>query len=156
MRVPSLLVTREYANANMVLECGDNGGVIDTQISAADTPLRVGTQIIPDFVAPDKTAKTADWTATTDEIKSGIMYHDGGATDAMTTPTAAQLVAAFPNAKVDSVVVFFVQSQGASAYSITGGTGVTDDGVTITASSLNRHVIRFTNVTSGSEACTIY
>jgi hypothetical protein len=78
-----------------------------------------------------------------------------------TTPTAAALVAALPQDLRQVGGVFFLEitrtDAAAVALTIAGGTGVTVTGTATIAASTNRTFLcYFTNVTSGSEAITLY
>jgi hypothetical protein len=101
------------------------------------------------------TAGAGTWTA--EAIASGLIVRTGpseGYTD--TTATAAQLVAAFPGAKVGDTFEFTVVNGVAQACTVTGGSGVTGAGtVNISASKIKRYLGIFTNVSAGTEAVTL-
>ncbi len=91
------------------------------------------------------------------------IYQTSGQTSAVgvTTPTAAQIVAALPNAQVGSKFEFVLINGNTSsgAVTITGGTNVTitypnGSTVAVTKSQIFRGVV--TNATAGAEAVTLY
>jgi hypothetical protein len=79
----------------------------------------------------------------------------GARTD--TFPTAAQMVAGLAGCAVGTTVETFVRNDGAATLTVAVGTGGTGSG-TLTVATLNAKVfwLRFTNVTLGSEAYTLY
>lgn len=101
------------------------------------------------------TSYSANYTTTAAEIlNAGIIVHSAAIT--ITLPTAALLVVAIPGtATVGDVIQFYIVSTGNSLATLAAGTGGTiaaDSG-----SPRQRFVlIRFTNVTAGSEAYSVY
>ena len=93
-------------------------------------------------------------------VLAGLILRDtnGGArTD--TLPTAVLLVAANPGATVGSSFEFTIRNTAGAAETLTvaGGTGGTTSGtMTIAQNNSKRFLVRFTNVSSGNEAYTIY
>lgn len=76
---------------------------------------------------------------------------------ALTWPSAATLVAAFPNAAVGDCCLFTVvnSTAGALAQAAAGGATVLDSSWSIAAHGARTFVIRLTNVTGGAEAYTV-
>jgi ribosomal protein S9 len=89
-----------------------------------------------------------------------IIRDPNGASRTDTTPTAAQLVAAMPGAQVNTGFEFTIRNAAASAQTITiaAGAGVTlsPTSITIPAATTRSFLLVFNNVTSSSEAVTIY
>ena len=77
-------------------------------------------------------AKTTAVTLTVAELSSGMVVTNFGSALALTTPTAAELDAAFINAKVGTAFKFTIVGTGAFANTLTGGTGVTVVGAAAT------------------------
>jgi hypothetical protein len=74
-------------------------------------------------------------------------------------PTAANIVAALPSAFVDQAFVVTIRNTADAAETITmtTNTGLTLSGtMTITQNHQKSFLVRLTNVTTGSEAVTIY
>jgi hypothetical protein len=111
------------------------------------------TTVTTDTTAGDETYSAA-------EMLGGLILRDpNGAGRSDTTDTAANIVAAFPNAIVGSSFQFTVRNTADAAETITlgGGTGVTTSGtMTIGQNNSKTFLVRLDNVTSSSEACTIY
>ena len=110
-------------------------------------------------VTTDATAGNVTYTAA--QMLGGLILRDpAGAARSDVTPTAALLVAGLPGVAVDDVVECIVvnTADAAEVLTITAGTGVTlvPASVTPTQNEIARLLIRFTNVTASSEACTIY
>lgn len=99
-------------------------------------------------------------TLTAAQMLNGIVNVSGQtAAQAVTTPTAAALVAAIPNCQVGSSFDFVLQNANTSsgAVTFTAGSGVTNVGtvnVPITKTQVYRGIV--TNATSGAEAVSIY
>ena len=79
----------------------------------------------------------------------------------VTTATAAQIVAELVTAKVGTSFSIILRNQAASTHALTlvGGTGVTldsDNTNTVAAAKTRQFIGRVTNISSGSEAITIY
>jgi hypothetical protein len=109
-------------------------------------------------VTPTPVAVAGNVTYTPAQVLSGMITRDtaGGArTD--TFPTAAQMVAGLSGCAVGTTVEVFVRNDGAATLTIGAGTGGTLSG-TATVATLNAKVfwLRFTNVTIGSEAYSLY
>jgi hypothetical protein len=86
----------------------------------------------------------------------GIIRVYGGSTFTLTTPTAAQLKAYYPNAAVGSKFHFGVRNDNSGTLTLSAGSGVTNSGTTTAATTVYRlWTGSFTNVTSGSEAVTL-
>lgn len=103
-------------------------------------------------------AATDTATLTTAQMLAGIIDDTATAAATLTSPTAAQMVAAVPNCKVGSSF-FFVINAKAATHTITfaGGTGVTTDGtLTAATGTIRLYLFAFTNVTPGSEAAICY
>lgn len=119
----------------------------------------MGARHVPYLAA---TAKTTGQTISAAELLGGIITADasGGAVT-LTTPTAAQLVAAIdsPYLRVGhSIVAYVMEVGGTNAIAFTMGSGITEANASagVAANTGCVVVIVFTNVTSGSEAATWY
>lgn len=86
---------------------------------------------------------------------NGLFRVSGGSTFTLTTPTAAQLKAYFPNAKVGSSFCVGVINDNSGTFTLAGGTGVTATSLTSATGVNTVWVGKFTNVSSGTEAVTI-
>lgn len=99
-------------------------------------------------------------TYTAADLKTGLILRDpNGAGRSDVTPTAALLVAAFPNCAINSFFEFQIRNDADAAETITltAGSGVTLNGtMTIAQNATRRFRALFTAVISGSEAVTIY
>jgi hypothetical protein len=99
-------------------------------------------------------------TLTTAQMLGGIILRDpAGAGRTDTTPTAAQLVAAIPGVKNGTTFRLMYRNTADAAETITiaGGTGVTISGTaTIAQNNSKSFLVRIDEVTSGSEAVTVY
>jgi len=106
-----------------------------------------------------QTAVTDTATITAAQLITGIL--DGTPTDAATytLPTAALLVAGIANCKVGSSFFFAVNNKAGGAYTITvaAGSGGTADGtLTVAQNVIRLFLVIITNVTSSSEAYSVY
>lgn len=73
-----------------------------------------------------------------------------------TTPTAAQIVAAIPNAIVGSTRLVFIANAGGGLLTMLAGAGVTLAGTTTVAAGNTRaYIVSVTSIISGSEAVTV-
>lgn len=98
-------------------------------------------------------------TWTTAQTLGRMLLRSGAVTVSDVTPTAAALVAAAPGAKVGQGWVLTVRNANTGTLTITAGTNVTlATGNTNTIATVNARDLFFvfTNVTSGSEAVTLY
>jgi hypothetical protein len=99
-------------------------------------------------------------TYTTQNLLGGMILRDpngAGRSDAL--PAANLLVAALPGVAVGTTFEFILRNDagGAFAITVTAGTGVTISGTaTIAQSNLKGFRVRFTNISPGTEAYTIY
>lgn len=114
--------------------------------------------LLPTFNVLDVTLATVTnaGTLTAAQCLGALVFH-AGTGGALTTPTAAQLVAAMPGCTVGTAFNLRVRTTSASTSTLTGGTGVTLSGTAATAT-LNTKTWTFV-VTSnliGSEAVTAY
>jgi hypothetical protein len=98
-------------------------------------------------------ATTGDATLTTDEFINGFVYNSTG-NASLTTPTAAQIVAAIKDCAVGSHFFFGVVATSAHTVTLTGGSGVTVPAAAnvVTASCAGLCIGVVTNATSGAEA----
>ena len=103
---------------------------------------------------------TDDETLTTAQVLGGFFPVDpGGADRDLTTPTAAAIVAAINQPKADTSCLLVLKNTADAAETLTvvGGTGVTVTGTaTIAQNNTKIFLVRLDNVTSGSEAVTVY
>lgn len=92
-------------------------------------------------------------TASAANFINGVYNFSGGSTYGLTTPTAAQLVAAIPNCEVGSAFVVRVYNANSGTFTLTAGSGVTVVGPT-TAATAKCIAWDFivTNATAGAEA----
>jgi len=103
-----------------------------------------------------KKRQTAIWR---NLLNNRIILHSAAASDTITTPTAAALVAALPATAAIGDTFTFLLSNTAAANTATlaGGTGVTVSGPAVVAAVTSRtFYCRATNVTSSSEAIICY
>lgn len=92
-------------------------------------------------------------TATAAQLINGVYYFSGGTTYALTTPTAAQLVAAITNVEVTSAFVVTVHNANSGTMTLTAGSGVTITGLNTAATGTARSwTFIVTNATAGAEA----
>lgn len=95
-------------------------------------------------------------TLTAAQVIDGFFNQTGGTANAVTIPTAAQLVAAIPGCAVGSKFDFSVNNNGSGSVTLQAATGVTYEGVgaavATTVASIFRAVV--TNATLGAEAIT--
>lgn len=135
-----------------------------------DYPLTNGTWPIKGQSSPRNLVVSATLTVN-DMIVQGMVIYSGGGGDTLTTPTAAQIVAAYPGASVGKLFTFFLADAGAGPGLIVlaGGVGVTietgDGGsgnpasafanATGTSGGSRLFVVRITNVTVGAQAVVI-
>lgn len=95
-------------------------------------------------------------TATAANFINGVYNFSGGSTYTLTTPTAAQLVAAIPNAEVGSVFRVRVYNANSGTVTMTAGSGVTFVGVSTVATVKAQgwdYIV--TNATAGAEAVVV-
>lgn len=109
---------------------------------------------------PTTITTTSAVTYTTDQFKTGFILRDpNGLARADVTPTAAQIVAAYPDCYVGFSFDVEIRNtaDAAETITLTAGTGVTISG-TATIAQNNTKTFRFyvTNDTIGSEAVTAY
>lgn len=90
-------------------------------------------------------------------VTKGIYSLSGGTTCTITSPTAAQIVAALDNPQVGTSFVVSIVNANSGTATMAGGTGVTVVGLATAATNTSatfRGVV--TNVTSGAEAVSLY
>lgn len=90
-------------------------------------------------------------------VTNGIYSLSGGTTCTITSPTAAQIVAALDNPQVGTSFVVSIVNANSGTATMAGGTGVTVVGLATAATNTSatfRGVV--TNVTSGAEAVSLY
>jgi hypothetical protein len=99
-------------------------------------------------------------TYTAQSLLSGMILRDpAGAARSDTLPSAALLVAALPGVAVGTTFRVIVRNDAGGAFAITVLTapGVTLSGtMTIAQSNLKVFMVRFTNISPGTEAYTVY
>lgn len=114
----------------------------------------------PKFAVPSQITTASAITYTAAQLLCGLILRDpNGAGRADLFPTAASLVAAVPGADADTVFEVTIRNDADAAETITmtTNTGLTLSGtMTIAQNNIKRFLVRFTNVTPGSEAVTIY
>jgi len=91
-------------------------------------------------------------------VRKGILTTTPGGAINLTTPTAALLKAADPDAAVGRGYSFtIINLNGTNAATLVAGSGVTlVGGAVVAAATSANFYVRYTNVTSASEAVTIY
>ena len=95
-------------------------------------------------------------TLTAAQCLAGLVFH-AGTGGALTTPTAAQLVAAMPGCTVGTAIIMNVRTTSASTSTLTAGTGVTLSGTAATATLNSKAWMVVVTVNLiGSEAVTMY
>ncbi len=133
-------------------------------LDLTDVELIAGDYVLVNVAADtDSGTMTGNETLTAAETATGFITmwtgDPGGSGRNLTTPTAAQIVARFANPKVGSSYIFVVynEADGAEAITLTAGSGVTLTGdVTVAQNQTGLFLVRFTNVTSSSEAVEMY
>lgn len=99
-------------------------------------------------------------TMTAAEALAGVFITTAAGALALTLPTAAALVAAFPNVQVGSQFVLYLVNAGNNTLTLTTNTGLTINGGhgTATLPTVTSQILvgKFTNVTAGAEAVTFY
>jgi hypothetical protein len=129
--------------------------------SAGALKLMIVAGVENTFVTTASTITTAGaGTLTTAQMLGGLILRDpagGNRTD--TTPTAAALVAAIGGVKngTSFYLVYRNTADAAETITVAGGTGVTISGTaTIAQNNTKIFLVRVDEVTSGSEAVTVY
>ena len=117
--------------------------------SLMPTPMRGGDGFLGNPVVTEKTTN-ADHTITVAEMSTGVLYYSGlSAGRAVTTPTAALILAAAPDMDVGDSFVFLVSIQDAFAITWAAGADVTLQGrATTPASSSTWIVVTKTSATT--------
>ena len=116
----------------------------------------------PDFMqpmAPKTVVALADAAATltaAQMVGDGLFTITPSAARALTTDTAANIVAALPGAQVGGWFDFTIVCEAAYAATLTAGSGVTVTGVAAANNNSASFRVVLTNVTGGTEAVTIY
>lgn len=109
---------------------------------------------------PSQVTTAGAATYTIAQLKTGLVLRDpNGGNRSDVTPTAALIVAGFPGAVAGTFFEFTIRNDAdaAETITVTAGTNVTLSGtMTIAQSNAKRFRCQLTNVTSGSEAVTIY
>ena len=109
--------------------------------SLMPTPMRGGDGFLGNPVVTEKTTN-ADHTITVAEMSTGVLYYSGlSAGRAVTTPTAALILAAAPDMDVGDSFVFLVSIQDAFAITWVAGSGVTLAGRTTTPASSSTWIV---------------
>ena len=114
--------------------------------------------LLPTFNVMDLTLNTVTnaGTLTAAQCLGGLVFH-AGTGGALTTPTAALLVAAMPGCTVGTAFEVNVRVTSASTSTLTAGTGVTLSGTAATATlNTKAWVFVVTNNVVGAEAVTAY
>ncbi len=128
----------------------------------AGQSFRFGNGLFIPSMFPSTRATATSITVTAGEVLNGFILDDpsGGAQTA-TLPTAALMVAACPGAQIGSTIRFIVRNTADASETITvaAGTGGTVTGggtMTIAQNAQKEFLLRFTGVTPGNEAYTLY
>jgi len=108
------------------------------------------------YLTPVTASTTA--TLTPAQLIGTILVSAPASNISLTSPTAAALVAADPDAAVGRGYSFYVvNTNGTNTVTVVAGTGVTLVGNVVTAiSSSSHYYVSYTNVTLGTEAVTVY
>ena len=140
----------------------------NTPADASVSPSKIASS--GNFTFPSSVNSSLELTAASDAATSltaaqsvnGLVVMTPSAARNVTTATAAQIVSELgSNVKVGTTFTITIRNQAASTHAMTlvGGTGVTLDGDntnTVAATKTRQFIGRTTNVTSSSEAITIY
>lgn len=109
--------------------------------SLMPTPMRAGDGFLGNPVVTEKTTN-ADHTITVAEMSTGVLYYSAlSAGRAVTTPTAALILAAAPDMDVGDSFVFLVSIQDAFAITWVAGSGVTLAGRATTPASSSTWIV---------------
>lgn len=109
--------------------------------SLMPTPMRGGDGFLGNPVVTEKTTNV-DHTITVAEISTGVLYYSAlSAGRAVTTPTAALILAAAPDMDVGDSFVFLVSIQDAFAITWAAGAGVTLAGRATTPASSSTWIV---------------
>lgn len=114
---------------------------------------------VPTYSAQTATVTTATTpvTVTAAQILQGVLIVDCQDAGTITFPTAALLKAAIPAPDVGTAFELIVLNSGDTTLTVAIGSGGTLVGTaTVATVSSKRLLFRFTNVTEGSEAYTVY
>jgi len=129
---PSLTPARSFPHFNSLIYQASTPAVVNAAVNATYTPAQVLTGMI--FRDPQGGVKTD------------------------TLPTARDLAQGLPGVAVGTTLSLLVRNEGGATVTIAVGAGGTASGSPLTVLVANNRVfrIRFTNVTPGSEAYTLY
>ena len=123
-----------------------------------ESPFLSGLALPKTTPATDATAAAVTYSVT--QVLGGLILRDpAGAARADLLPTAAALLDAIPDAEVGTSFEFTIRNtaDAAETITVTTNTGLTLSGtMTIAQNNSKRFLARFTNVTEGSEAVTVY
>lgn len=127
-----------------------------TVIGKGQTAATISGNLISGSNVASVTAANGTWTAA--QMRGGLIIHTTQAATNVTTPTAAQIVAAIPGCEVGSTIWFDVKNMNSSTLTIVAADGtVTLNGTTAIATVFTRrYMARVTNATASSEAVTLY
>jgi hypothetical protein len=132
---------------------------LQTSLSPARQMPHFSSPVFPNLT-PQTVTTAAAVTYTAAQVLAGMILRDpAGAGRADLFPTAAQLVAGLAGAAVGTTFDCIIRNDASGAFTLTmtTNTGLTLSGtMTIAQSNMKIFKIRFTNVTPGSEAVTIY
>lgn len=139
----------------------ENVANVSLPLTAKGTGVVANTQSLPYFATTVTTEATAgNVTYTAAQLKGGlILRNTSGAGRNDIFPTAANIVAALPDAFVGQTFEVTIRNTAAAAETITMTTaaGLTLSGtMTIAQNNQRSFLVRLTNVTSGAAAATIY
>lgn len=98
-------------------------------------------------------ADGANKTLTAAQTINGFIAASGGATPTFTTPTAAQIIAALPNAGVGDTFELVIRNNNSGTLTLAGGTNVTLEGTTTIATASTR---RYVGVVTSKTAVTLH
>ena len=123
-------------------------------------PLVTQSEAGQHYVA-QKAYDDGDATVTAQELLDGEGKMTPTAGRALTLPAASALLALMPNAKIGTTILWVVMNLAAATHAITvtASSSITNGGrsadFTVAAAATARYRVRFTNVTSGSEAAVL-
>ena len=134
---------------------GTNIITIGAPSTVARNGVRFGTsRVVKNYPTPPTTGGTVTLTVA-QVLDAGIYVANANAT--VTFPTAASLLAAMPSPQIGDVITFAIATSGNFTPTIAVGAGGTIGSQTTGVARVTRYLsIRLTNVTTGSEAYTIY
>lgn len=132
-------------------------GLFPSYINSTEEALNYLAGSVQGSVGGATAITTATVTLTATQTINGFLLISGGSTCAVTLPTAANVVAAFPQAVVGQRFTLEVRNNNSGIATLTTNTGNTITGTATMPTATGQRVIGvITNATAGSEAVTYY